>query len=433
MPRVVLAIVAVMGLVAAGCSGGDDLDGAAARMSAGGTLDIAVDDGWSPATVGDTIPDGGRVRTGTAEARLELRHGEVWLAPHSMAVVTMDVVDVIRGDLLVASGGTLAARWAEVEIDGQGVFRLTPGVAPVARVYGGEGEVRRPGERRSVPALRQVNLAASRLPAPVPLDYETADPWDRALLPLAVTFDEEISRIGRGIDRQHGVEPQDAAFYATFAAVDETVIPILASASRLLTEKGFGPPSDALLTLFMAEVVAAVEETDLATAAQRVSRQRSAGARWGLLALEYEITTSELSRAVGLGEQRRLASVEEGIVEPPLRTADAPAPVAADTAGGDPRGGGGPTSAAPPARSGPTAPAAGTPATDEAPPPDGPSGEVVLPVPGPLPGPVPEPVEPGPEPGPEPEPSPSLPLGHATGVVGAVLGDVIDAAEGVLP
>jgi hypothetical protein len=226
LPRPALALLAVLALVASGCFGGDDLGGGAARMTAGGTLEIAVDDGWSPATVGDPIPDGARVRTGAAEARLELRHGEVWLAPHSMAVVGTDLVDVIRGDLLVASGGSLGGRWAEVEVDGTGVFRLTPGVTPVVRVYDGDLEVRRPGERRAVSGLRQLNLAASRLPSrAAPLLYDTTDPWDRALLPQAVAFDEEIRRIARGIDRQHGVDPQAADFYETFAAIDETVIP----------------------------------------------------------------------------------------------------------------------------------------------------------------------------------------------------------------
>jgi hypothetical protein len=427
---VVLAGLALLALVASGCSGDDDFGDGAARMTAGGTLEIAVDEGWSSAAVGDSIPDGARVRTGGAEARLELRHGQVWLAPQSMAVVTAELVDVIRGDLLVASGGTLAGRWGEVEAAGEAVFRLTPGVAPVVRVYSGESEIRRPGEQRTVSGLRQLHLAANRLPTrAVPLDYDITDPWDRALLPLAVAFDEEVARIARGIDRQHGTEPQDATFYESFAAIDASIIPILASSSRMTADGLFGPPSDALVTLFVSEAVADVERVALATAAHEVSRMRSAGARWGLLALEHDITTVELAKAVDLGQERRLTNVGAGLA-PPSLPPDGSGAATGGSAVDSVVVGGGPTGTPAPAGtgSGGPAPAAPPPPPPEDPPPDDePGGTVLSPLP-PAPVPVPEPPDPAPQP-----PEPSLPLGDTAGAIGAVVDEVIDAAGDLLP
>lgn len=387
--RPALALLLLLAAVVLGGCSGDALGSDAARVLSGSSLEIAVDDGWEPAAVGDALPAGARVRTGDSEARLELRAGEAWLAPGSMAVVDRHAVDAIRGDVLVRSEGRLAARWGDAQVAGAGTFRLTPGVTPLVRVYDGVGDVRRPGEERTVEGRRELSLATTRLAAEgVPLSYDPEDPWDRHLLPRAVAFDDEVGRLARGIDRQHGTEPQQPAFYETFSAVAADTIPILASVSRqVLPDSRFGPPSDALVTLFVAEAVAGEKAMSLAEAAREVTGWRQRGARWGLVALELDVSSSELAHAVDLGQERRVAaeqqlptdaaagaeptSVEDAAASDGTSgSAAAPGPTTRTPAGGAAPATGGST---PPTRTPPTSPSPPPPTTSSNPQPDPPS------------------------------------------------------------
>jgi hypothetical protein len=427
------ALLGVLALALTACSG-DAVAPGEARVLSGGTLEVAVDDGWAPAEIGETIPEGARVRTGTAESRLELRSGEVWLAPSSMVVITKERVDVIRGDVLLAAAGDLAARWGDLEAQGEGVYRLTPGVAPVVKVYDGSIDLARHGEERTIGGLRQLSLAPSRLPLrPTPLAYDRADPWDRLLLPRAVAFDAEVERLARGIDRQHGTRPREAAFYETFAAVDPETIPLLATTSRIRTGDGrFGPPSDALVTLFVAEAVAARNGGDVGGAAQEVADLRGQGARWGVVALERGISTLELARVVDLAQDRRLAAAPED--DAPL-AGSAASPTATPT---ETRRATATTLSSPAATS--TTPGTSTPppsSDSPAPPPPSSGGDDPddgEPSEEPLTGPVLPPP-------PEEEPLPTdavadepTGVGEAVGkVVDDVIGSVGGSAEGLLP
>jgi hypothetical protein len=422
-----LLLAAVLG----GCSG-DALGSDAARVLSGSSLEVAVDDGWEPAVVGDPLPAGARVRTGDSEARLELRAGEAWLAPGSMAVVSRDVVDAIRGDVLVRSEGRLAGRWGDAMVAGTGSFRLTPGVTPLVRVYDGMGAVRRPGEERAVESRRELSLATTRLAAEgVPLSYDPEDPWDRRLLPRAVAFDDEIARLARGIDRQHGTEPQEPAFYETFSAVAADAIPLLASVSRrVLPDSRFGPPSDALVTLFVAEGVTARGSTSLAEAAREVTRWRQRGARWGLVALELDITSADLAQAVDLGQERRLAAEEQLPTDAAavVGAAGAEEAAASDGTSRQATGQEPPTRTSPPRRAPVTAGSTPTPPSSSSPPPP-PSATA------PAPQPEPPPTLGSPQ-LPSPSPSPSPPAAAPTPVapdpVDAVTTVVEDVVDGLL-
>jgi hypothetical protein len=413
------ALLTVLALVATGCSD-EPLASGGALLVAGETLEVADgDDTWSAVSVGANLPEGARVRTGAEEARLEVRGGEVWLAPSTMAVLAADVVEVVRGDALVASGGALRARWGELEVVGVAVVRLTSGVTPLVKVYDGAVAVARHGEERNVPALRQLGLGSVRLPLqPVPIAYDADDPWDARLLTRAVAFDAEVERLAKGIDREHGARPREPEFYETFAAVEPDTIPLLAATSRVRSGDGrFGPPSDALVTLFVAEAVAARNGGDVADTARQVAELRTAGARWGAVAVEHGISTVELARVVDLAQDRRLAVAPP---EPPAAPPPAPAATPTERAGGAP---------APAVPAAPTGPAQSSPAAaDPAP---APSDERT----GQRPPPSAEPreeSEPQPTPeGPLPAPQPPL-VGDSLSLRGAVDAVVETVVEDVL-
>lgn len=339
----VLAAVALVALT--GCRGGALGGETAARVLAGETLEVRREGQWQPVAVGDELPAGAEVRTGDGEARLELPDGEVWLGAEAAATLHGAYVELGSGELLARSDreGALTVRWEQIELQGEGAFRLVPGATPRVGAYRGAVEVRRPGESTTVPWLRQVALSARRLPRQAqPLFYRAEDRWDRELLAEAITIDAEVADLARGIDREYGTAPRAPAFYASFVAVDDRVAPLLSVAAQTeLSDGPFGPPSEALITLFLAEAAGA-EPGEIETAAARIAELRAAGARWGLVALEIGVSADELATAVDLGQERRL--VEQPTA--PAPQSDEPAPEDGGDAsggGGEPPGGGEPT------------------------------------------------------------------------------------------
>lgn len=302
--------------------------GASAKVSSGDTLEIAGERGWVRLGVGERIPDGAPVRTGNSQVRLQFHDGQVWLGPEAAARVFSQRVDLIRGEAMVINpaGGALSARWTDVTVSGRGVFRLIPGVDPRVAVYSGSARVRRPAESRPVGALEQMRLSTRRLPvSPAPLEYAAQDPWDRELLSQAVAFDDEVQRIARGIDVKFAVGAKPPEFYRVFKAVDDATIPILKSTARTITPDGqFGPASDVLVTLFVAEAAALATGKPLAAAVTQTATWRAEGARWGLVAMRFGITASDFAETVDLSQIDRLT-------QDPLRMAGSGDPAPAES------------------------------------------------------------------------------------------------------
>lgn len=294
-----------------GCAGRGLGAEAAATVLVGDDVEVAVGDGWEQVTAGGSIPAGARVRTTASEARLELRSGELWLGRNAAARVDPDGIDVFRGETLVVSGGALDSRWTDVEVSGEGVYRLSPGVSPRLAVYSGTVLVRRPGEVRTLGALRQIRLATHRLPADgQPLTYREDDPWDQELLPQAIAFDAEVEQLRRGLDRQYGSAPQPPEFYLGFAPpADAPSAALLASTAEEIVPGGaFGPPADPLVVLFVADAVSEATEQTPQKAAEQIVALRQAGAFWGLVATEFGVTTADLADAVDVAQGRRAAT-----------------------------------------------------------------------------------------------------------------------------
>jgi hypothetical protein len=279
--------------------------------------DLEVRDGaeWGAADVGDRVPSGAEVRTGEREARLTLTTGELWLAPGSAGVLLPDGFDLHQGDVLVRADRQLALAWERVEVTGVGVFRMRLGSAPRVGVYRGQVNVVRPGEQAIVPALRQVIFAGRRLPASQPLGYRSADPWDTVWMTHALQFDAETDRLARGIERSYGAEPQPLAFYAQFAPDADPALNVLARTARERDDDGaFGPPSDALIALFIAQ---ATGRATLDDAVRSVVALRAEGARWGLVGVALEVTTERLAAVVDLGHAQHVAVADTAPAQPP--------------------------------------------------------------------------------------------------------------------
>jgi hypothetical protein len=414
LSRSVIVLIA-LALAMAGCSARAFQGDVAEVISATG-LQVRSGGGWEHLEAGDSIPDGATLRTDVAEARLRLDEAQVWLGPGATVVLDGVEVGLERGEVLVDDpNGGLVTVWGDLTVAGTATYRLGAGAAPRVGVYRGEAEVTRTGESRTVGALREVGLSVRRLPAGAPLAYRAQDPWDRALLAGAISFDDEIERLRRGIDRRYGTDPRPAAFYETFVAVSRPMVPTLLSAARIrLADERFGPPSDALITLFVAQAAGEQRDAPLRNLAEQITSLRRAGARWGLIAEEFGITPTRLAATVDLGEERRVALAPDEDAQP--------AQDAAGGAGGSTASAGATGTAAQPGSggSGATSPAApGQPSGGAAGSPDGGSDESPAtpsaplpsaPAPPPAPTPIPAPVPSAPRPPSAPS-APSAPSG----------------------
>lgn len=336
--KAVLSALLALALSAAGCTSAR-LGLASGRVLQGDAVMAEEGEGWRALEEGALLQPGVRLRTGLASARLELEHGELWMGRSATVRVLRDAVELERGEVVLHAEGA-ALRWENVEVSGEGVYRLSPGASPRIGVYEGRATVRRPGETRRVPALRQLGLGARRLPAEAePLYYAVDDEWDRELLPRAIAFDEEVSRLARGIDREYGVQPQPATFYDSFTAVSPETVPVLAATARQVDPSGaFGPPSDALVTLFVSAAIAKAGGLGIEDAVRRVARQRAVGARWGLIAMESDVAVQDLATAVDLARERRQEVAPRDVRPTGARPTTRPS---------SPRGGGGESSPRP--------------------------------------------------------------------------------------
>ena len=302
-PRALLAVLFVVALAAAGCSSEDGLDaGDAATVADGSVAEVAVDgDDWTAVEGGEAVPDGAQIRAGDTEVRLTFREGAVRLSPGSEATLTADRVTVRRGEVLVNSDGGLGTAVEDTTVAGVALYRVSSGLAARVGVYRGEVSVRRPAQQRTVAALRELDIADFRLATTAtPLHYGDADSWDQELLADAIAFDGEAARLQRGMDLELGTRPLTPTFYRQFTTA--AAVPVLAAVAPQTVGRRFGPPADVLLTVFVAEAAAGVED-----AVETVTGLRRDGARWGLIAVELDVAADRVVAAIDRLGNRSLA------------------------------------------------------------------------------------------------------------------------------
>ena len=297
-PRTLLAVLFVVSLAATGCSSDDELGaGDAATVGRGSVAEYAIDGGtWTTREAGEVIPAGAQVRATGKQLRLTFREGSVRLSADAVATLAADRVTLERGEALIDSDGGLGATLDDTTLDGAAQYRVTSGLAARVGVYRGEVAVARPAQQRTVRALRELDISDFRLAAtPRPLQYREADAWDQELLATAIAFDGEAARLSRGLDLELGTRPQPASFYRQFAPA--RVVSVLSNA---VSADRIGPPSDVLLTVFVARAAGSGAPASV----RRVAGLRSDGARWGLIATELDVASERVVAAIdGLGSR----------------------------------------------------------------------------------------------------------------------------------
>ncbi|MEA2716737.1 MAG: putative surface-exposed virulence protein [Actinomycetota bacterium] len=298
-PRWRLAVAAVL-LVAAGaaCSGGNG--SAAGRLSVDGRAEVAAPGEKAKQVKGSrTIEFGQRVTVieGTAVLRLD-RDRQLELRAGS-SVVLQETKEggrrvaqplLLEHDLLVKAppGARLTVSTEGTDVVVSGGAQVSRGPVLVVSSYDGAVELRSGAGTVTVPALRQVSIAAgSEVPEqPSPLSYEQDDAWDRRFLSDAIELGNELEARSKGFSAQVTAADGNGAEFLI------GLLPALGDHPEVTTL--FQPeraPGESLVG------AAVVLEGTRGTFAERwagVFGFRDQGAQWGLVALDQGVTRAPL-------------------------------------------------------------------------------------------------------------------------------------------
>jgi hypothetical protein len=263
--------------------------------------------------IGDRI----RIREGTAEIRLpgdrrlELRAGsdvELQASPDKSARPVL-----LAGDLLVISGDEpLAVSLTGSEVAVQGDARLSRGVAVLVAAYKGTAQLNAGGSTLTIPALRQAALPATgQFPSrATPLEFASADAWDQRYLSDAIELSNQLGARSDGFTAQLGSTDGRAVQYF------RDLVPRLA-AEPAFTTPLVSPTRAPGETLVGAAITLEGKHGTFAERWAAVFAFRDAGAPWGLVALDQDVSRAPLLAVIDAALSRGPAEFAQG---PPTRT-----------------------------------------------------------------------------------------------------------------
>jgi hypothetical protein len=178
---------------------------------------IEVDDklGIRP---GDVIATSGQ----ESGARLRLQSDrDIELGADSeLAVTSTSAVTGRSGTILADAREPTTVRFGDVEAaSSEGLFRVDVGYGSArAGVYRGSATLSAPEQADTdVPALFQSSVAGTYVSSPGPLKLSPRDGWDLVHLGEVLDLDEQLDRLGRGLQTQLGGERPHLPYLAALA------------------------------------------------------------------------------------------------------------------------------------------------------------------------------------------------------------------------
>ncbi|MDQ1372778.1 MAG: hypothetical protein QOJ09_116 [Actinomycetota bacterium] len=261
---------------------------------------------YRTAAAGDRLHAGDAVRVVTGEATLRLAHGATLLLRRGSQVVVGRQPELKAGDLVADVADrplTVLALDSRVVVL-SGATRVSTGLGLAAGVYAGTARVTSAARSLTVPAYRQVSIAAfGEVPsAPTPLQYRVTDRWDLHYLGSAVEIGEELQRRSDGFSAQlRPTEGRTPGFYSL-------LLPDLSSdsldACPTALAGGFGQGRRPGEVLVGASLVLQSDAGRFASRCSDAFAFRDAGATWGLVALDLGVRSlpairSQLVAAIG--------------------------------------------------------------------------------------------------------------------------------------
>ena len=299
-----------------------------------GPLEVRTSEGWAGLADGAAVPTDRLVRAAGEEVRIAVGGTELTLADGAELATDRDVPELLRGSLLVDTDRVWTVRLGAARVEGRGEWRLDTGVASRVATYRGRVELDDGAREVSLPRYRQVPVRNGALEdGRRPLRYLVGDAWDERLLAAAFAVDRLAVRLVDSLARSHGEQPRSPEFYAAFASVDGVVEETLDALAATEEDGRFGPPAEVLLGVAVADALARGAELELDAATDRLIDLRRAGATWGLVLVEHDLTTADLRAAADRALERVEASPPPA--EPgPQEAAEPEAAEPADDPGG---------------------------------------------------------------------------------------------------
>lgn len=289
MRRLALAMVSMVVVLAAGACSKD-------AVKAGEAI-VSVQDG-SRVLVGErgeglravegrrTVHAGAQVKVLEGSASIALEDGAQLEVRDDTELRLGSPVALEAGDLLVsAKKAAVRISAAGSDVTVAGVARVTRDLAVSAATYQGTVTMHSAARTLQVPALRQGEIPSlGVLPTePEPLRYNSADPWDRRFLGMAIDLGDQLESRSRGFTSSlRAGEGRTPGFY-------RLLIPALE------TEPAFD--DDTLLvgrdpgeTLVGAAIAVSGKAGSFADRWKAVFAFKDQGASWGLVALDQNVT-----------------------------------------------------------------------------------------------------------------------------------------------
>jgi hypothetical protein len=324
-----ISTLAVVGLMAAGCSSVPGPDPVGTVTPLAGLVEIlTADEEWAVVTEQTEIAPGDQVRSNVeGAARLQLSdQGTVELGPSSRVRMNSGGGSELLSGSLLAEGSDLSVTFGRVTVrpEAAGAFRVDRGLSTRVGLYRGEAMVSALGGGLGVRALRQADLVANAiLSNPTPLQVSAEDAWDVRMLGPAIEAGLELAALERGV-RAELARERDLA--GTLAGVLPGEVSPGRIRSLLLDHRGLAG------RVFLALAVAthAVEGGDDAIpVARSILGQLGQGASWTVVVAGLGVEPPALLAAV----DALIATI--GIVPVPDVSGDpSPEPDPSPTAGG---------------------------------------------------------------------------------------------------
>ena len=209
----VAALVAVLLLGAVFALVVDDADGvpaSGARATVDGEVLVVHADGSSSSlATGDIVNSGEEVRVESGSVMLEMGSGAVVEGREGQDGAAGTRVEVgrspqlVAGDLLVRGGEpvTIGAGGNEIGFvppaGAEGAAKIRRALSVTIASYRGAADLDSAGQQRSVPAFRQLSVAALGRPpsSPRPLHLDAADTWDLRFLGVAFELTRQLDAL----------------------------------------------------------------------------------------------------------------------------------------------------------------------------------------------------------------------------------------------
>ncbi|MFP5309837.1 MAG: hypothetical protein ACLGIR_09720 [Actinomycetes bacterium] len=296
-----------------------------------GPLEVAAGSGWDTVTLGQRLGPGARLRAGGAEVVLAVAGGTARLAPGSALTLGADEDELTAGAVLLEVDRLRRVRLGAVTAAGEGAWRVDAAPATRVAVYTGGAGV--DGARDvALGPLSQSVLAGVDVGAEAPLTYLASDPWDARLAAEPLAVDRAAAALTTSLAALYGTQPQTAAFYGDFVAVDEGLEAALAELAPRATADGrVGPPAPVLLGVVTVRLLVERAALAPADALAEVLATRRAGGTWGVVVVRRDLGADDLRAAADAALRRRAQDQAAGVAAPligtpPAGPVDLPAP-----------------------------------------------------------------------------------------------------------